>query len=143
MAEEGPRELGSRRTINHAVMVRSHVNLNRERTVRAASLAGVREFDALRSKIYTHTYVAIYPYAHSVFTPPWCIRGRASLSRLLSKTPSSLAKLISFADRKFDGVSGRRWSDLHVVVCGMAWRSQGVCGDTCRRGPRGTLRSMH
>jgi len=117
----------------------------------------VWEFDALRSKIYIriycicryiyiYIYIYIYPYAHSVFISTRYIHGRASLPRLFSKTPPSLTKLISFADRKFDGVSGRHCSRSCVLHGGCVWHGVvfvKVCGDTCRQVLRRTLRSMH
>lgn len=117
-----------------------HVNLNREEERFTPSRLCENSTRCGRKYIYEYMPMYVSERAHSVFIPPRYIHGRASLSRLLSKTPPSLAKLISFADRKFDGVSGRRrrcWCWLlcatFAEVCAAIHAAGGVLHGTLRR----------
>jgi len=110
--------VGSRTAINHTVMAcprvyararaSVHVNLNRESGSPFAVLAVLFLLARSPAESNARKYIYIYtypPYAHSVFIPArYPANWKPTLPPLLlSKTPPSLAKLISFAERKFDG----------------------------------------
>lgn len=133
----GARELGSRRTINHAVMACSHVhvNLNRERAVHAASLSAVWEFDALRSKVYIcicHSIsiralgihpVVVYPRA-SLVVP-------AALENSLVVSQIDIVRRAKVRRCPWQALAGILCA-LHVVVCGVAQRCAPIRAESSR-----------
>jgi len=113
----------------HTYTCNVYVNLNRERTVHASCENSTR---------CDQKYICIYIHTRTRYSSRRGMYPRTSFvaSAALENSPVSQ---IDIADRKFDGVSDRRWSCVAPRWLCVAFAE--VC-DTCRRFPRRTLRPM-